>query len=432
MTSYCQIVVRTSINLIRTIFRTFTQELAEGNLTDKMTALARQSSLQSLRLRWKITALGSVLFLGAGYGVLAFAWQAGYATRWLIQASCVMIYVLWVLRRSLEYNVRTHESTLLAEFGAGNTATILRGGLIAALAGFLFLPWPQGSLAWAPGVLFTAAVISDFMDGYLARVTKHATRMGEILDMSFDGLGVFVAALLAVQYGQVPAWYLVVALARYLFLGGILLRRRRGLPVYELPPSIRRRAFAGVQMGFLFFILWPIFSPPSTYVAAVVFAAPFLIGFLIDWLITSGHLKGRVSNQPLVEKSWVKTALNWLPAGLRSITAALITGQVFTWLRESPSMVGIGAKSEISSAVTVALVIGLAQAAVMVFLFLGAGGRITAIIGLFLLGIQQMSAGLTALHISLIILYTAILYLGTGPLSIWKPEDRWIYRRAGE
>jgi CDP-diacylglycerol--glycerol-3-phosphate 3-phosphatidyltransferase len=325
---------------------------------------------------------------------------------------------LW---RSLEYNIRPGETELLADFGAGNILTMIRGVLIAGLSGFLFQPWPSGWLAWAPGVLFTAACLSDHLDGYLARATNHATRMGEILDMSFDGLGILVAAVLAVQYGRVPVWYLLVAAARYLFLLGIWLRRRRGLPVVNLPPSIRRRAFAGIQMGFLFFILLPFFSPSHTHIAAFVFAAPFLIGFLVDWLTVSGHRLGE-SSIPLSNRwKWTNTALNWLPAGLRSIAALLITGQITIWFQTG-----------ISYAPVAAYFIGLAQVLVLVFLLLGASGRISAIAGLVLLGLQQMSANLTPTQIALIMLYTAILYLGTGPLSLWKPEDRWIYRRAGE
>lgn len=397
-----------------------------------MSVLDRQPTLTSLRLRWAIAALCCGLFLAGGYRLLIFEWQPGYAARWLLQAGAAIIYLLWVLWRSLEYNIRNGETGLLAEFGAGNSMTVFRGILIAGLSGFLLLPWPSGWLAWAPGVLFTAAGLSDFLDGYLARVTNHATRMGEILDMSFDSLGMLAAALLAVQYGQVPVWYLLVAVARYLFLMGIWLRKSRGLPVYDLPPSIRRRAFAGVQMGFLFFVLMPVFSPPYTYIAAFVFAVPFLIGFLIDWLIVSGHLAGQSSARPLSRQQRANTLLNWLPTGLRSIAAVLITGQIALWFQNYPVLASLGAQMGISYAPAVVYIIGLAQAAVMVFLLLGASGRISAIVGLVLLSLQQMSASLTPIQITLIMLYAAILYLGTGPLSLWRPEDRWIYRRAGD
>jgi CDP-diacylglycerol--glycerol-3-phosphate 3-phosphatidyltransferase len=95
----------------------------------------------------------------------------------------------------------------------------------------------------------------DFLDGYVARVTHRTSRLGEILDMHWDGFGVLVASWLLVLYGQVQAWYLVVGLARYLFVAGMQIRERRGLTNYPLPPSMTRRAMAGAQMGFIAVVL---------------------------------------------------------------------------------------------------------------------------------------------------------------------------------
>ncbi len=208
-------------------------------------------ALLQLKRRWALVAIISALFLLSGFSLLQGSWQVAYARQWLFQASLGLLYLLWVLWRGLEHNYRVGESHLLPGLGIANITTLLRGVLIASLLGFLLLPWPPGWLAWIPAGLYTLAVLADFLDGFLARITQRVTRLGEILDMSFDGLGVLAASLLAIQYNQVPAWYLLVALARYLFLAGIWLRRRRGLPVHELQPSVRRRAFAGVQMGFL-------------------------------------------------------------------------------------------------------------------------------------------------------------------------------------
>jgi hypothetical protein len=48
------------------------------------------------------------------------------------------------------------------------------------------------------------------------------------------------------------------------------------------------------------------------------------------------------------------------------------------------------------------------------------------------LGFLQMAVPLSPVQISLAWIYGAILYLGTGLFSAWKPEDTFIYRRAGE
>ncbi len=392
-------------------------------------------ALQQLHLRWAATAFFWALLLALGYRLLAAEWQVEHARQWLLQAGIACVYLLGVLWGAVEHNYRAGENRLLPEFGAGNAMTLLRGGLVAALLGFLLQPWPQGWLAWLPAVLYTLACLADFLDGYLARITNHATRMGEMLDMNIDGLGVLAASLLAVQYGQVPIWYLLVALARYIFLGGIWLRKRLGKPVSELQPSLRRRAFAGVQMGFLFFILMPIFSPPGTHIAALLFAIPFLVGFSYDWLTVSGFVKqapGSQAARDLSPSTLQLLTFHWLPVALRLLAAAISVYQLGIFLLVYPGTGGSAHASQILTVDAELLAIVLAQGVVIVLLTAGAGGRIAAIAGLCLLGIQQLYTGLTPLLILLAALYTAILYLGTGSFSLWKPEELFIHRRIGE
>jgi CDP-diacylglycerol---glycerol-3-phosphate 3-phosphatidyltransferase len=97
--------------------------------------------------------------------------------------------------------------------------------------------YPNRKISWPglPAIIFTLAIAADFFDGFAARVSNHVTRLGEALDMKLDGVGVLIAIILAVQYGSLPAWYLLVASARYLYLGGIYIREKKAYPVYELP-----------------------------------------------------------------------------------------------------------------------------------------------------------------------------------------------------
>lgn len=394
--------------------------------------MVQKSSLSKLRQRWLITAVLAGLVLLSGYSLLATAWQTGRAIQWLLQTSLSVFYLLWVLWRNLPANHRIGEARLFPDLGAGNVATLFRGVLIACLIGFLFQPRPNGWLAWMPGVLYTLAVLADFLDGYLARLSRRVTRLGEILDLSLDGWGVLAASLIAIQYGQVPLWYLAVALARYLFMAGIWLRQRLSLPVFELQPSLRRRAFAGVQMGFLFFILMPIFSPPGTYLAAAAFALPFLGGFLLDWLTVSGVLQtqpGEGSDSSRLLSQTKDIALKWLPLVLRLLVVVLLLWELARLL--TPGF-NPGMDLQARLAQTEFIILTLAQVLVLLALSLGAGGRIAAIIGLCSLGVQQMFASLSPAQIFLVILYTSILYLGTGSFSLWKPEDRLFMHRAGE
>ena len=62
----------------------------------------------------------------------------------------------------------------------------------------------------------------------------------------------------------------------------------------------------------------------------------------------------------------------------------------------------------------------------------GAAGRIAALIILFGVGMYVNSFGLNVTEALLVVGAAAILYIGTGPYSIWNPERGILTRRLGE
>jgi len=373
-------------------------------------------SVKILLRRWYAVCALCVLFVASGFTLLRLVWGESFAFRWLILSIFGISYLLIILGRNLKANHRIGETGLLPAFGWGNGLTILRGILVAGLAGFLFSPRPEGWVVWLPGILYTLSDVTDFFDGYAARRTNHVTRLGEILDMSLDGTGVLVAAALAVQYGQVPVWYLGVALARPLFLGGMWLRSRLGLPNHELPESISRRVFAGLQMGFLAVVLWPLFLPPGTHLAAAVFALPFLAGFMRDWLVVSGVVRSGQSS-PFV---WLDKIMYWMPGFFRLVILMLSFSLLLPYMRDFRS---------ISAQMQIFL---LLEILVVCLIFTGTAGRVASILGMLLIGFYQMYGSLHISHMILVPAYALILFMGTGPYSLWKPEDALIFRHVGE
>jgi CDP-diacylglycerol--glycerol-3-phosphate 3-phosphatidyltransferase len=389
--------------------------------------------LTRLRWQWALLTLASAALLWLGFSLLRAGWEVEQAARWLLGSAIVSVYPLAILWRGLQYNFRAGESQLLARLGIGNILTVLRGILIAGLAGFLFSPQPAGWAGWLPGLLYSLVTLADCFDGYLARRYDQVTRLGEMLDMSLDGLGVLAGSLLLARYGQVPAWYLLVGLARYLFVFGSWMRRRMGKPVYELAESPLRRQFAGAQMGFIAVLLFPVFSPPGTHLAAALFALPFLVGFARDWLAASGMIaSGATAGQARATVGSGMTSLysrlvralatrreqtRWVPLVLRSISVAL----VIWWLSRGSLTLGTG------TLLIFALAIGGA-----ILLALGAAGRLAAVILLFSIGFSQQFLGLGTIQVWLVVAATAIFYLGTGPYSLWVPEKALLARRPGE
>ncbi|RPJ50253.1 MAG: CDP-alcohol phosphatidyltransferase family protein, partial [Chloroflexi bacterium] len=256
---------------------------------------SEQYSLRSLRREWLVFVLASALFILGGFLVLRKAWPVAPALGWLAVAITLLVYHYIYLWRHLDDNRLKGVpcAPLFPNLGLGNDLTITRAVLTAALAGFLMGPRPEGWLAWAPGLLYLASAGIDYLDGYAARVTHRTTILGETLDMKWDSEALLAAAALSVRYGQTPIPFVLVGLARYLYVFGIWVREKRGLPVYPLPPSRFRRALAGMQMGFAGVVLLPVFEPPATWVAAWLFMVPFLIPFAYDFLAVSGWVQRR-------------------------------------------------------------------------------------------------------------------------------------------
>ncbi len=376
--------------------------------------MVHDMTLVSLRRRWLALALLFALVLWIGYQLLSVTRDPAFARRWAIVAAAALVYELGHLWRGLKDNHRPGESRLLPVLGAGNVLTMLRGLALGLLAGFLLSPWPAGGLAWLPALLYSLAIVADYLDGYLARITHHATVLGENLDIEFDALGILVASSLAVSYHQLPWWYLFIALSRYLFLFGIWWRKRRGRPVYDLPPSTHRRIVAGFQMGFTSVMLWPIVYPPGTTLAGVAFAIPFTVSFVRDWLVVSGRLDP--ASARYLEASRVVTLVftRWLPVLLRIGLVALMIG----FILPLPGFTGSA--------------IGLVALAATMMLALGVAGRLAALGLLVAASANIFTSGLYLYNGFLLVSAVALMLLGSGTLSCWRPEDAILRWRAGD
>ncbi|MBN1958179.1 MAG: CDP-diacylglycerol--glycerol-3-phosphate 3-phosphatidyltransferase [Desulfuromonadales bacterium] len=73
---------------------------------------------------------------------------------------------------------------------------------------------------WA-AVVFTAAALTDWLDGYLARKWGIVTVLGKFLDPLADKLIVMAALIMLIPLDRVPAWAVFVILAREIIVSGI-------------------------------------------------------------------------------------------------------------------------------------------------------------------------------------------------------------------
>src|SRR5271165_1889035 len=103
-----------------------------------------------------------------------------------------------------------------------NIPNLLTFGRIVAIPFFVWLldvPTPVRGF-WA-AILFTLAAITDLLDGYLARKLGVVSVLGKFLDPLADKLIVMAALVWLVPMGRVPAWVVVLLLARELSVTGL-------------------------------------------------------------------------------------------------------------------------------------------------------------------------------------------------------------------
>ncbi|MET1038180.1 MAG: CDP-alcohol phosphatidyltransferase family protein [Aeromicrobium sp.] len=139
---------------------------------------------------------------------------------------------------------------------AANLVTGARFVLAAAVAIVAVLDGPRELL----GVLAAIALVSDFVDGRLARAHRTVTPLGARLDQEADA--VLIMVLSAVVAGDLGAWVLVVGLARYAF--GALFAI---VPSLQTPP-VRPRYWCKVVAAAVGIVLAMVAAVPLPSVVA--------------------------------------------------------------------------------------------------------------------------------------------------------------------
>ena len=100
-----------------------------------------------------------------------------------------------------------------------NTLTLFR--IIAVPVIVVLLMMPNRLTAFVAGLIFSAAAITDYFDGYLARRYGLVSNLGKVMDPVADKLLVSCSLIMLTALGWMPAWIACIIIGRELAVTGL-------------------------------------------------------------------------------------------------------------------------------------------------------------------------------------------------------------------
>ncbi len=106
-----------------------------------------------------------------------------------------------------------------AVFGNPNILTLYRIAAVPLIV--ILLLFPNRICTFVAALLFSAAAITDYLDGYLARVRGMESAFGRIMDPLADKLLVSASFIMLTSLGWVPAWMVCIIIGREIAVTGL-------------------------------------------------------------------------------------------------------------------------------------------------------------------------------------------------------------------
>lgn len=96
----------------------------------------------------------------------------------------------------------------------------------------------ENNRSWAAAIV-ALGVLTDFLDGYLARRLHQVSELGKIVDPVADKIAVGGLALMLVWLDNLPVWFFVLVIVRDVLIlaGGIYIKRQKNIIVQSSMPG---------------------------------------------------------------------------------------------------------------------------------------------------------------------------------------------------
>jgi CDP-diacylglycerol--glycerol-3-phosphate 3-phosphatidyltransferase len=95
-------------------------------------------------------------------------------------------------------------------------------GRIALIPVFIYLlSYENRRNSFLAAAVYAVCALTDWLDGWLARVSNKVTRLGKFLDPLADKVIVLSALVMLVRLGRAPVWVVVVIITREFLISGV-------------------------------------------------------------------------------------------------------------------------------------------------------------------------------------------------------------------
>jgi CDP-diacylglycerol--glycerol-3-phosphate 3-phosphatidyltransferase len=100
-----------------------------------------------------------------------------------------------------------------------NTLTLFRIAAVPIIV--ILMLFPNRVSCWVAAILFSAAAITDYLDGYFARRFGLVSNLGKVMDPVADKLLVSSAFIMLTALGWAPAWMVCIIIGREIAVTGL-------------------------------------------------------------------------------------------------------------------------------------------------------------------------------------------------------------------
>lgn len=114
----------------------------------------------------------------------------------------------------------------------------------------------------------------------------------------------------------------------------------------------------------------------------------------------------------------------WLPVALRVVLVVLLAPPAFAKFLAYGEQVEGFAGYGIPAPGVMVIVVGVFEVLAVLAALVGAAGRLAAVPLPVIMVVAMVSAGVVANNVAVLVCAVGIVVLGTGALSVWKPEEK--------